>query len=218
MSKPILALDMDNTITKLSPHFIQFLEYKLWGDKNIPRYLYPELNEENITATETETLDFNCYKYYELDKYFPGIPKRLFEKELYPLVFGSYNFWITIPPMGNIYDAIRVFNDDFELYIVTHPYRDMAMSRLGKLYWIRKYLPFIRRNQIIFDDKMGDLSKYDILIDDNPKMLQNAKSQGLTTVKVEHGYNKDVKTDRSYDLQMYSGWDRMIAVCYSDMK
>ena len=186
MSKKLkLALDMDNTINKLSPTFLQYVEYNLWGNSNDPLS-----NRDVIVAEEWESFSNNFYKYYELGKYFPLIPENTFKK-IYYLVFNDYDFWINIPPMDNISGNIEFLNNTFDLYIVTYPYQFLENSIKGKLYWIKKYLPFIRRHQIIFEDKKNsDHLNYDIIIDDNPDILEKARAQKNTfVVRFNHSYN-----------------------------
>jgi 5'(3')-deoxyribonucleotidase len=203
MKKLKLALDMDNTINKLSPSFLQYVEYGLWGEykDNKPSFATGFLDllngnkienyEDAIIAKEWETFENNSYKYYELEKYFPFIPEEVF-KEIYYKVFDSYDFWINVPPMERVKEEISILDEIFDLYIVTYPYRFLQNSIKGKLDWVKKHLPFIRRYQIIFEDKKYSKElNYDIIIDDNPDILKKAYEQDIFTVKFNHFYNID---------------------------
>jgi len=184
--KQTLALDMDNTITKLSPAFLQYVEFNM-----------------NITAIEWETFECNHYKYYELEKYFPcpSLLDKISPDEMYNTIFNDYDFWIDLPIMDKAVENIEILNKKYNLYIVTYPYHNLRNCIQGKLNWIQKNLPFIRYHQIVFNDKRGELP-YDIIIDDNPDILKNANEQNLTTIKFPHGYNKNRVTDYSLN----NGW------------
>lgn len=170
-----LALDVDNTLNKLSFYFLQELEFKY-----------------NIKLIEKEPFnDDTNYKYYEFKKY-----TNCNEDEMSKIqndIFSNYNFWINIPLINkNIVEFISLLNEKLDLYFVTYPYKFYEGAVNGKVDWLRKSFPFIQYDQIILRNKLKHgVKDFNILIDDNPVLLENAFKDGVFTIKYNHKYNED---------------------------
>jgi 5'(3')-deoxyribonucleotidase len=199
MSKPKIALDLDNTLNKLSFYFLQTLEYDYGicvGDK------YEKFH------------DNTQYNYYELSLYSDDLKEKIIDD-----IFGNYNFWINIPLMNpNVPNFIEVLNTTYDLDIVTYPYKNFKGAKKGKYDWIKKNLPGIRKHQIVFKNKEKEGTEpYTIVVDDNPNILQYCKQErkkrDMLVFKYNHKYNKHVHgCDLTIDL-----WDDFVLYDIDDV-
>ena len=148
-----LFLDMDNVITDYSYSACE------WFNKELgrPKYKgeYPvDLMPENIK-------DYSMWKNYYLPK---NIGKPLQEQ-----MFEDSEFWRTMDPITGSLNYIRKLNSKYEVYIATAAkYNDVCVQE--KVDWIKKHLPFIHEERLVFSMNKSILYG-DILVDDFWKYL-----------------------------------------------
>ena len=125
----------------------------------------------------TEFWDWDCTKCVK-----PECGEKIYDYLSEPLFF--YNLGIK----DNAREVIDLLFEEFEIYIVTS-YR--AKTCVDKTNWIKKYLPNIKVENIIFCNNKG-LLNLDFLIDDG---LHNIEAFKQKAIIFNHAHNKDYNGD-----------------------
>lgn len=116
----------------------------------------------------------------------------------------SEKLWMTVEPIYQSQEYLKILNQDYELKIVTasHLY-DMPI----KYRWLKTFFPFIERKQIwtVFDK---DWISADILIDD---CLDNVGGN-YRTILLDYPWNKDIDEKSNNIYRAYSFEDIFMEV------
>jgi len=103
-------------------------------------------------------------------------------------------FFIDLPPISGAIETLNLLHKEgFEIYITTAP-SDFPGSAAEKMWWLKKHLSFINRNNtIIVRDK--HLVKGDIFIDDSPDKLMAYKKEwpNAELITIEYPFNKCIE-------------------------
>lgn len=106
------------------------------------------------------------------------------------------------PIKGAIETVTKLHEEGFELFVVTYPqYNEHCF--LEKIEWIKKYLPFLTEEQMIFTSKKYLLANEDtILIDDNSKFLKEFNKHNGISIGFKQPWTK-------YDGLIANNWNEV---------
>jgi 5'(3')-deoxyribonucleotidase len=119
------------------------------------------------------------------------VPEDAIVKNPIKYLWATSNFWENIPLINNCFDVIKYLYNNYDLWVATVPYYSCKSNDQVKTKWVKKYLPFIDTNKIIFEKEKWNIPGK-ILIDDKPENLELWKG---IKIKFYHGYNKNIETD-----------------------
>ncbi len=107
-------------------------------------------------------------------------------------IFMAPYFFDELKPFPGAIELIKELSNTnkFEIYIVTDAGGELEIIN-GKYFWLKKYMPFINLHENVIVTKSKHLIKADILIDDNPYVLEKFPN---TTIAIDKPYNKHAKT------------------------
>lgn len=147
--------------------------------------------------------DYNYEHYYDLSK---GIAVQKNEQvNILNKVFTDDNFWLSLSPTSNSCKGLQYLNDRFSIFITTSPFNEH--NKNVKLHWLEKHFPFINSKQVVFTEDKWDL-KGDIIIDDNPHILEKCLEHNWITIKKNHPYN--LTTNTVYNFNNWNEIDSII--------
>lgn len=97
-------------------------------------------------------------------------------------------FNLNMPIMPGAAEAIKKLIDlGDKVYLVTA--RKGAVCMAETFDWIKKHLPFLKENQLIFcADK--HLLKGDVMIEDKPEYILSCLEEGMDVIGIEYAYNR----------------------------
>jgi 5'(3')-deoxyribonucleotidase len=95
-----------------------------------------------------------------------------------------------LPEGKKLYNYVISNYDINDVYILSAPSRENS-SRIGKMQWIKKHTPEIKKNNIILDKYKYKyiINDKDILIDDMEKYIKPWVKHGGTAIKFENNFN-----------------------------
>ena len=131
----------------------------------------------------------------KLDKWsltdrFYSIGGRDIEKD-YLKILDNIDFWASIPLFKNVQEILKKIDKNYNLLIVTSPFPQVVDAfKEGRLQWLKKYFPFIKRDQIIFESKKWKI-KADIIIEDKPETIE--KFKGSLKIVMDAPYNQSIE-------------------------
>jgi len=145
MKKPVILVDMDDTVCNLHAEWCSYL-----------KYMY------RVEATPSNSYDkINWYPTLKPDQVFEPIRKP--------------GFFQGLTPIAGALDAIQNWLDnDFEVKFSTVVYPDCLDVFKDKMLWIKKHIPDMARRTIMHTSHDKALLFGTILIDDSPKNIENA--------------------------------------------
>jgi 5'(3')-deoxyribonucleotidase len=160
-----IFVDMDSTMNNFTEGYVNYYN-KLHG-----------------TSHKIKTKDLVTY---EISKCIPGIS----EEEAVAArtkIFSTPGFWVDIPPYDNMVKTMEWINDNFTTYILTAPWINYDGCVAEKYEWMRKHLPFIPLDRVIFSHNKQVIHSNSLLIDDYPKNLGTFQGR---TMKYLYPFNK----------------------------
>lgn len=165
-----IFIDMDNVITDYSYSACE------WFNDELGR---PKYKKEYPTNLEPKDIkEYSMWKNYFLPKH---IGKPLQNK-----MFEDPEFWRMMDPVQGALNSIRKLNEKYEIYIATAArYNDVCVQE--KVDWIKKHLPCIHEERIVFTMNKGILYG-DILVDDFWKYLFQFEGRSILFLQP---YNKN---------------------------
>ncbi len=162
---------MKRLIIDLDETVVQFL------DELLKRYNYKY--NQKICLNDIEDYDMSTTLNYD-----------------YKSIFMSSGFFVSLNPFPNAVNTLKKLQDNGNEIIISSDCLGEPTIAQDKLIWIRRYLHFIPRKNIMLGSRK-DLLKGDIIFDDAPKFINNF--DGFTVVN-NRPYNQDVSADfRVYD-------------------
>ncbi|MED2737320.1 5' nucleotidase, NT5C type [Bacillus toyonensis] len=182
MTKPIILLDIDDTLNKFGSHFWE-LNNKLFNEK----------------------VDHNLVNEWELDK-FSNRGKEVYELFKYPGLFRN------IPLKENAKEFVESLGQFAEIYIVSdspsgneskHGNGETGFSNPAddKRLWVAENLPSIPKENIIFCSCKW-MIEGDILVDDKPETYYKYRERNRDIILIDMPYNRHIDTKwRAKDLK-----------------
>lgn len=169
-----ILIDIDGTMTNFIDHFIKYLER---ADCYFDRVAYQE------TGT------------WELEEHIRGTfrPSNVLSQ-----ICESQEFWRDMPILWGVRSCVRKLNKEHEVIIATTPWKDEDKFKLPKQIWVREYFPYLTGSQLVFSNEKWTLDA-DMIIEDKPETLQKCSQAGMLTLKKLQPYNRDVKTDDTFN-------------------
>jgi len=160
---------MDNTINCFSNHFITYA--KKLGYPIDPNY-----------SDETYHIE-TCI-----------LLSKKEQKKIMAEIMDSDDFWLTIPPKKSVNTILEyLLILDYELVIVTIPWKDEERFKQTKKTWLETNFPSIPFTEVIFKKEKWEIPG-DIIIDDKPEVLERAP---MTRIKFFYPYNAHIETEYS---------------------
>ena len=160
MQKKSIAIDMDGVIADVDAHFIN------WYNRD-----YSEAITYEDIKGKTEENAFPV----------PGIIRKY---------ANTQGFFRTVPVKQNAVEAVKLLNDQYEVYIVSAA-MEFPQSLIEKKQWLEEHFPFISWKQIIFCGNKHVIATH-FLIDDHPKNLDPFPGTGIL---FEAFHNMNVNDD-----------------------
>ncbi len=107
-------------------------------------------------------------------------------------IFMAPCFFNELKPFPGAIELIKELSNTnkFEIYIITDAGGELEIIS-GKYFWLKKYMPFINLHENVIIAKSKYLIKADILIDDNPCVLEKFPN---TVITIDRPYNRHIKT------------------------
>jgi 5'-nucleotidase len=97
------------------------------------------------------------------------------------------DFFANLKPIDGAIEVFKkLYEEGFNIWIVTAPPYDCKYAFSGKLEWIEKHLPFFPKDKVIFTRHKGQI-KGNILFDDAPHNLNEFPEIG---VAMDYAFNK----------------------------
>jgi len=166
-----ILVDQDNTLTDFIEAVVRYLS-KLYGYKN-------------------KFEPHQCKTYNTLKNMFPNLPDQT-TSEMFENLFSAKGFWSTMKPMWGAIDVMESLNKEYDVYIVTSPWKTSKNCIPEKIQWVEKNLPFFDTSKMIFCSHKH-LLHADVMIDDSPVCLMNSSCK--YTITFDFPYNKEVISD-----------------------
>jgi 5'(3')-deoxyribonucleotidase len=121
-------------------------------------------------------------------------------------IFKQQGFFINLEPYENAIEIVKLLNKEYKIIIASKPQNSVTATE--KLFWIKKYMPYINFNQITLTSHKH-LLKADMMIDDCGYYLELFKENcGGVTVCFDKPYNKkynfDYRIYRNNWLELYA--------------
>jgi 5'-nucleotidase len=114
-------------------------------------------------------------------------------QEMYKYI-RSPGIYSVLEPLPGAIEALKELNNTTDLLILTTP-SNAPESATEKIFWCRKYLPFLHRKQIMLAARK-DLVYGHYLIDDSPEHLEKWKYAWCnTTLTIDYPYNRGIHVD-----------------------
>jgi len=146
----IIFVDMDSTLNDFTTGYVAY---------------YNKLYNKDVALENKDLLR------YEISKALPGVS----DKEAFEIrenIFSTNGFWKDIPIMKNAVNIMKELYDNYNVYIVTAPWKSSLNCYNEKIEWIAKHMPWFDLDKVIYcRDK--HLLRGDIIIDDNPHYITN---------------------------------------------
>ena len=103
---------------------------------------------------------------------------------------AGHQFWAGLPLNPNAYKLISVIEDSGVPYtlLTTHASGESAM---GKVQWVRKYLPNLEKRITLTNQKQGCSKPGALLIDDYERNCEKWEAEGGTAILWPHAGNLD---------------------------
>jgi len=170
--KKILLLDLDDTLNKLVPRWLQFYN-KDFNDN---------LQIENIKS-------WDICNYVK-----PTCGHKIYDYLLLPDLFRD----LDIQP--NAYEVTKWLLNYVDIYIVTSY---IYQTCVDKVKWIKKHLPHIDTNNIVFCNNKG-LIKADYIIDDGDHNILDFQKTNLLGLPIifDMPWNRDFKDKYNKSLRV----------------
>jgi len=165
--KPVLFVDMDNTLNNFWEPFVE-----------IAKKQYPDAKQ---------FLNKADLHYYSVAKCM-GITQKEEDDKISHQIMTMPSFWKDMPLLDE--DAPRVMKrlyKDYDLYIASTPFVDYPDCCKLKTEWMKKHFPFIDPMRLIFTWHK-ELLKGDVIIEDNEKVP--SFFDGIV-VLLDYPYNKN---------------------------
>ena len=165
MNKPIIFLDMDETVVALSEYIVK---------------QYNNLYNDNMKWT-----DNHSYWWSDCKKA---------DKDFFVTLLQTRGTFLNPKPMEGCIEVINKLHDEgYDIHIITLPQWKSYFSTKEKVEWIEKYLPFINIDTNFHcTNNKGLLAKEDrILIDDNPRYLKNWEDHGGISICFNYNFCYD---------------------------
>lgn len=149
------------------------------------------------------TFDLNLSKSYDLKK---AINTTVADAQrVITEIFMQDSFWRGLP----VFDPsmVQVFErlcKNYDVWIITAPYRLKENCRELKTEWIKRNLPFFPVAKILFSEKKW-LVPADCIIEDSPEQLLHFKG---VTVCMDAPYNQDV--DTAYRVRCWEEIEKLL--------
>jgi 5'(3')-deoxyribonucleotidase len=168
--KPVLFVDMDNTLNNFWEPFVEIAKEK-----------YPDA-KPFLKRTDLH--------HYSVAKCM-GLSKED-DDEISHRIMTTPSFWRGMPLLEkSIPKILEELYEEYDLYIATTPYVGFPDCCRLKTEWLEKYFPFIDPMRMIFTWHK-ELLKGDFIIEDNPKVPSFFEG---TTILLDYPYNKDCTPD-----------------------
>lgn len=184
--KPVILVDMDNTLNYFNKHFFKYV-----SDLGYPlkRTRYASYNlTEAINLPEEDSLN---------------VIQRIFNID---------EFWLTIPIMEYSQEILEKLNKDYNVFIVTIARKKTIKydARSAKRKYVKIYYPYISDTHLIFKNDKWNLN-YSYIMDDSPEILINCANRGKgEIIKFELKYNEELFADYSV-----TNWKQVEKIFYN---
>ena len=139
-------------------------------------------------------------KYEQINEYnFFGMTTKATKKEMFDILHTP-EFWDYVKPFEDSYSALKKFNNEFELYIVTKTSYKTPSKKFDNFF---TYFPFLSEKQLV-NTSNKSLLNIDVLIDDYVKNLgNNTKYNFLINTPYNKKYSNYLKVknlSEAYDI------------------
>lgn len=112
-------------------------------------------------------------------------------KKIYHYI-STPGFYLAMKPIEGAVETLARLHERFDIVIVTN---SPLTGYADKERWLKKYLPFIPRENLIFA-RRKDLIQGDLLFDDAPPNIQAYLRAGRPVVAMDYPYNRDLPCPR----------------------
>ena len=170
-----ILVDQDNTLTDFTEVTVRYLS-KLYGYK------------ESFTPDQ-------CKTYNILKCMFPKLPDKKIS-DMFEELFSSEGYWRSMLPMPGSIEVMEDLYKEYDVYIVTSPWKTSKNCIPEKIEWVEHYLPFFDISKMIFCS-YKHLLHADYMIDDSPVYLANSNCE--TTIAFKFPYNENVEATFKVD-------------------
>lgn len=155
-----------------------------------PRWLekYCELTGEKVSPEDIT--DWNIFSFVGKPEFFNYLllSKKMFEE---------------LDPVEDAVSSIKYLNEYHDILIVSDAQGDERVI-LGKINWIKKWIPFIDIQSQVFFTKRKDLIKGDMLIDDGPFIFD---SEEYYRVLFDQPHNRGLSYQR---FKRVKSWNEIL--------
>ena len=119
-------------------------------------------------------------------------------KKIYHYI-STPGFYLSMKPLPGAVETLARLSKEFDLVIVTN---SPLTGYADKERWVKKYLPFIPRENLIFS-RRKDLILGDLLFDDAPPNIQAYLDAGRHVVAMDYPYNRNLPCPRVRNWQEF---------------
>jgi 5'-nucleotidase len=166
-----ILVDQDNVLADFIEATVRYMS-KLYGYKG----------EFPATA---------CKSYNILKNMFPALPDRTVT-EMFEQLFSAPGFWSSMKPIWSAISVIESLYKEYDVYIVTTPWKTSKNCIPEKIEWVKKHLPFFDISKMIFCSHKH-LLHADVIIEDSPVVLENNNCK--YTIAFNYPYNENAQAD-----------------------
>ena len=181
--KPILLIDMDDTLTDLLNPWLDYLNKKY-----------------NLNKTDSDVTDWDISIAFKKEiengiMTIEDIYRPLYDNKLYNRVF----------PIPYAFENLKKLNNDYEIFICTATHFNIASYKFNNV--LLKYFPFIKSDQIITTTRK-DLIRGDILIDDSYKNIISFPGYRIM-LKQPHNKNRIINIRNNEKIRIANDWNEI---------
>lgn len=156
-----IAVDLDNTINDFTDKFGRFV--------NEYGYNFDWRNKFNSYFIQKCILDEKA--------------ENIFQK-----IMNDGSFWLSLSLLEDVKTTLEKINERYTLSLVTAPFSKNKKHIEAKKLWVRKTLPFIQDDQLIFEYEKWNLN-CDLIIDDRPETIEKCNESNMITFAPRYSYN-----------------------------
>jgi len=180
--RPIILVDLDDTLNKFAPSFWDTYNKEHGEDQN-----YLNVNAWNLQ--EFARPDVDAYELLKTPGFFRYLPLKEYAEEFMKHIYDKYNVYlVTDSPAGTSHCDIELGENH------SNPADD-------KRKWVAEHFPYFPQDQIIICSHKW-LIEGDILVDDKPATFEKFEELGKKCILIDMPYNQHIETKwRAKDLR-----------------
>lgn len=159
--KPRVAVDMDETCVDLVGPWFKHLEAKT-----------------GVVRTRDDVDMYDCESVWK---------DYLSAKEIFD-PFGRPGFWESLPPLDGAVEALKWLHDsNFNIFIVSNPWKSNVRCAGEKIRWIEHHLPFIGESKFILTPNKHLVNAH-FFVDDHIDMIERCNG---VRILIDRKWNKE---------------------------